>query len=149
MFHKILVSDRSTSLLITRSMKRASDDFFAGDPLVTELVPSDFEEVATWKLKNKSSQCSIILWYASWCPHCQSVRDEYKKFAKQAMFMKVYAYNCEKHKDHLDKIKHDMPGLVKGYPTIVFYQNGEPTEHYQGERSVPSMVKASMRVCKP
>jgi thiol-disulfide isomerase/thioredoxin len=130
-------------------MERSKEDFFPDDTVITELKPSDFDSVATWKLKAAKRGCCIILWYASWCPHCQSVREEYSKYARKALFMNVYAFNCEKYKDHLDKIKHDMPGLVQGYPTLVFYKNGEPAEHYEDQRDVASFVKASMRVCQP
>lgn len=126
--------------------KRDDTSFFVDSKYVNELSGKDFEGIATWKLKDKS--CSIILFYAPWCPHCTAVKGEWEKIAKMATFMNVGAFNCEKNKSHLLKIKEDMPELVKGYPTIVFYSKGIPVEHYAGDRSSPNLLKECMRICQ-
>lgn len=121
-------------------------DFFATSKFVKELKGSDFDSVSTWKLKDKG--CAMVLYYCAWCPHCQAVKDEWEKFGEIATFMKVYALNCEKQRGHLEKIKYDMPELVRGYPTIIIYKNGEPQEHYAGQRTSADFLKRSMCICR-
>ena len=127
-------------------MDRSDESFFLNSKFVTELTPTDFEQVATWKLKDKS--CSVVFMYCGWCGYCVSAKDEWEKFAMTAAFIKVYAFNCEKYKMHVDVIKNDMPGLINGYPTIVFYKQGKPIETFGDERTKSNFLKASMRVCK-
>lgn len=113
---------------------------------VKELTPADFNPVNTWELKSK--ECSIVLFYCPWCPHCQSVKDAWKELGKIATFVNVQALNCEKHKRHAFKIKEDVPEFIRGYPTIVVYKGGKPIEDYQGERTVSSLLKTCMRICQ-
>lgn len=121
-------------------------DFFATSRFVKELKPSDFNQISTWKLNDKN--CAMVLFYCAWCPHCQSIKGDWEKFGEIATFMKVYALNCEKQKGHLEKIKYDMPALVKGFPTIIIYKNGEPVEHYAGERTSQAFLKRAMCICQ-
>ena len=121
-------------------------DFYAESRFVKELKPDNFDQISTWKLNDKG--CAMVLFYCAWCPHCQSIKSEWEKFAEIATFMKVYALNCEKQKGHLEKIKYDMPQLVKGFPTIVIYKNGEPVEHYMEERTSKAFLKRAMCSCQ-
>jgi thiol-disulfide isomerase/thioredoxin len=124
-------------------------DFFAGNKYVKELKPADFDKIKTWELKKKSG-CSVVLFYCAWCGYCQKVKDAWAQFAPKAFYMDVCAFNCEKNKSHLQKIKEDMPSLVQGFPTIVYYVDGKPTEHFPPdmERSLQNLLKVSMKVCR-
>lgn len=117
-----------------------------GGRFVRELKPKDFNSVTTWKLKD--TRCSVVLFYCPWCPHCQALKDTWKKLAKVAAFCNVLAFNCEKHKRHVLKISEDAPELIKTYPTIVVYEKGQPKEIYDGDRSLQSLVKTCMRICQ-
>ena len=121
--------------------------YFTRSQFVTELSPSDFDPVATWKLKNHPD-CALVLFYSNWCGHCKAMKQDYEDFAKKASFMDVLAFDCAAHEGHLSKIQNDMPQLVRGFPTLVFYSNGQPTEQYQGDRSRASLLKESIRVCQ-
>jgi len=120
--------------------------YFSHSKFVTELTPKDFEGVATWKLKER--KCAAVLFYADWCPHCKEIKGEWEKFGEIAAFFEVYAFNCAKYTSHTDKIREDMPGLIKSFPTIIFYSNGEAMEAYRGERTYDNFLKACMRVCQ-
>lgn len=124
----------------------ADQSYFLKSRFVKELSAKDFEEVSTWKLKSK--ECCAVLFYADWCPHCKALKSEWEEFGKIAGFFEVYAFNCAKHTKHIEKIREDMPGLVRSYPTIIFYSNGNPTETYEGERKHSNFLKACMKVCK-
>jgi thiol-disulfide isomerase/thioredoxin len=125
---------------------RNSESYFGPKSGVKELTPKDFDEVAVWKLKD--NKCSVVLFYAPWCGHCHAFKDAYASLGKKAAFFGVCAFNCEKYKGHMEKIRNDMPGLVGGYPTVVFYKNGQPAETYNDERTVEKLLKACMGFCK-
>lgn len=127
-------------------MAQQDQSYFLESRFVTELTPKDFEEVSTWKLKQK--KCAAVLFYADWCPHCKVIKEEWERLGEIAAFFEIYAFNAAKYPSHLDKIREDMPGLVKTFPTIVFYTNGTPTESYEGERTHANFLKAIMRVCQ-
>lgn len=119
------------------------DGFFSNSRYVKLLSPGDFDPVATWKLKTKEP--SMVLFFVNWCGYCKAVKDEWEKLGKQTGYCNVYAFDCDKHKGHTDKIKTDRPGLIQGYPTIVMYCNGEPKETHSGERTVASFTQTCMR----
>ena len=76
------------------------------------------------------------------------MKDEWSAFAKKSLgHAEVYAFNTEAHQGHILKIKEDRPGFIQSYPTIVFYKNGEPYEHYKGERTALAFDEAAMRIC--
>ena len=126
--------------------KKDDTPYFAKSPYVKELTPRDFDSVATWKLKSKG--CSIVLFYAPYCSYCAAVKDIYEQLGRTALFLDVLAMNCEKHSSHISKIKEDMPELVRGYPTIIFYKNGAPVEQFADERTHENLLKACMRLCQ-
>jgi len=125
----------------------ASEDksYFTTSKNVTELSSADFEQVATWRLKSK--KCTVVLFYADWCPHCKVLKPVWEDLGKKAAFFEVAAFNCARHIAHEKKIKTDMPGVIEGYPSIVFYVKGEPKEHYNSERVVGKLLKKCMEVC--
>lgn len=124
---------------------------------VKELTANDFEDKESHLLKNKD--CSFVLFYANWCGHCQAVTEEWIKFANLAGFINVGAFDCANevtiegsrpisNTSHLLKIKEELPELVRGYPTFVFYNKGEYKEHYNGKRDAASFLEAATRVCR-
>ena len=128
------------------------NDYFGPDHrFVKELQPSDFDDNAPWQLKpGRNSQgkitpiCGMVLFYAPWCGFCKKVKDLWVEAASTCGFCDFFAFNCEKHKGHLSKIKADMPQLVRGFPTIVIYMNGSPDEYYQGDRTTQAFVSTCM-----
>ena len=128
--------------------ERDSTSFFEGSRTVTDLTPSDFDDMRVWKLKNH--KCSMVLFYCAWCPHCQAAREVWEKLGEVAVYADVCGMNCEKYKTHISKIKEEMAGLVQGYPTIVIYRYGEPVEVYKSpDRSLNALVEVSKRLCLP
>ncbi len=127
---------------------RPSGSFFKKCRFVKELTINDFDEVETWKLKKKT--CCVILFYAPWCPYCQSVKETWCDLGEKAIFYKVRAVNCEKEQSLKNKIEEDMPELIKGYPTMIIYNNGEPSEQIgktENDRDLASLISACTRVC--
>ena len=119
--------------------------YFNGSHFVKELSPKDFDPISPWKLKDK--KCAIVLYYKPSCPYCKDIKDTWSKLGEVAAFFDVYALNAEKYRVHVAKIKEDMPNLITSYPTIIIYQDGEPKEYYQGERTTGELLKACLRTC--
>ena len=125
----------------------SSDDYFGPkNRYVKELAKKDFDSVAPWKLKSDSAS-GLVLFYAPRCPYCKDVAPIFEKAAKNVGFCDFFAFNCEKYKNHVMKIKEDMPGLIQGYPSIIIYKNGLPEEYYSGERTPEAFLSVCMKNC--
>jgi thiol-disulfide isomerase/thioredoxin len=131
-------------------LNRDSDDYFGdNNRYIKELKPSDFDSTSPFnlkKIKGMMPNC-FVLFYAPWCPHCKKIAPEYEKAAKLAAFCDFCAFNCEKHAGHTQKIREDLPELIRGYPTVIMYKNGEPVEYYEGEKDAQKIVTAATRFC--
>src|SRR5207253_1789037 len=92
--------------------------------------------------------CGLVFFYAPYCPHCKVMRDEWEKAAKISGFCDFYAFNCVKYNAHVQKIREDLPELIRSYPSIVMYKNGDPADYYDGERKAPAFVKECMKACQ-
>lgn len=120
--------------------------YFLKDKFVKEISDKDFDDKVVWKLKKK--ECSAILFYAPWCPHCKAIKGLWQDFAKKAMYVNIYAYDVENNKSHFEKLKYELPYLVKAFPTIIFYTDGQPSSKFAEERKLENLLKQSMIVCK-
>jgi len=128
--------------------QRDAKDYFAASKAVIELSPSDFDPNSPSKLQRH--KCSIVLFYAPWCPHCKAMKDKWEQLGKMAMFFDVCAFNCEKNRAFLSQIQEEVPELVRGFPTMILYKNGEPIEKVgqnENEREVKHLLQACMRGC--
>jgi protein disulfide-isomerase-like protein len=90
----------------------------------------------------KSSDSTLVLFYADWCGHCKELKPVWLEAAKKANVKKERMVMINVGEDG-DK---DAQSLVKkydieGYPTILVFQNGSYTQ-YQGSRSVDSFLDA-------
>lgn len=122
------------------------ESFYTDSPGITELTPKDFDATDTWRLINH--KCSIVLFYAPWCPHCANMKDMWKALGKLVGFFDVCALDCEKYRQHSELIKNDAEGIIEGFPSIVFYRKGLPVGKLQGERTVANITKECMDACK-
>ena len=127
-----------------QDMSRDDSYFFKDNKYVRELTASDFDETNPTHLK--SGRCSAVLFYCAWCPYCRNVRDEWEKFGRMDLTRDVLAMNCEKEKEHLEKLR--SAGVAQSFPTIVFYKNGIPRNTFHGERTKQNFLKESIKVCQ-
>lgn len=123
-----------------------SGDKFQGDRNIKQLSAKDFDKIESFKLVNKD--CCLVVFYSPTCPHCINMQDEFIKFAKKCKFMDVCAFDTKKNIKHYEKIRYDMPSLIQGVPTFIFYKNGEPIEQYKDDRTEATFLSESMRMCK-
>jgi len=121
--------------------------YFTTSKFVKELTPADFTSQGT--LKN--TKCAVVMYYADWCPHCKSLKDEWEHLGKTAGFFDVLAFNCadSNNMEFLQLTQNQgLTEMIQGYPTIIFYQEGEPIEVYHDERKFEKLLGKCMEVCR-
>lgn len=101
---------------------------------VKEINASAFNDK---KLKNEllGSSGAIVVFYASWCGHCQFLAPELKKFASvMGSCIKVYA---------IESVNEDLTKLFKieAFPTIKFTKSGSLINANNFGREYADMVK--------
>jgi thiol-disulfide isomerase/thioredoxin len=128
---------------------KEDDSYFTKSKYVKELSSKDFEDKEPWKLKSK--KCTAILFYAPWCPHCKHVKDTWDELGRIATFFDICALNCVKQAEHFERMKEDLPDLRGGYPTMIVYKQGQPSEQIgesSEDRKINNFLKSCMRICE-
>ncbi len=82
----------------------------------------------------------IILYYANWCPHCQTMKPEWNKFSNQLKNNKAVNV-AEVESEFMDAIGPEHKANVQGFPTIVGCREGKKIADYTGPRTSQDMVK--------
>lgn len=81
-----------------------------------------------------SNQHIMVEFYAPWCGHCKRLAPEYAQAATTLKDEVVLAkVDCT-----VEKSVCDSQG-VRGYPTVKFFNNGEPTD-FTGQRNADSII---------
>ena len=112
------------------------DDFFYNSKYVKELTEDNFDGD---NLINK--ECSIVMFYCSWCMHCQNLKGIWENLGKIATYFNVYAFNCTD-----GKLSEKRIYKINSFPTIIIYIGSKP-HIYEGERTLKSFVQETMNVC--
>ena len=101
---------------------------------VTSLKPSALVEAMNTK--------SMVVFHAPWCGHCKALAPVVEELAKQRPDIKVLKINASKYGSEMrenaaafNNIMSDVPG----FPTIVFFGNGERQVH-AGQRTVENLA---------
>ena len=103
------------------------------------LSKEGFESPAEDLEDNVAAQKSVVLFYADWCGHCKKFMPTWDEISTElndsqstTKFMKV---NCGKPDENEAHAAIMQKYKIKGYPTILTFENGEATE-YNGDRSL-------------
>jgi thiol-disulfide isomerase/thioredoxin len=78
---------------------------------------------------------TFTMYYADWCPHCQSVKPEFTEFSNRGV-IKVGDKSCEVRMIDAAKNPDAAKGKpVKGFPTFLLETTDGNIAEYQGERN--------------
>jgi len=85
----------------------------------------------------------FVMMYAPWCGHCAKLKPDWEKLAKASAIKdtRIGKVDCTANKMTCDKYE------VKGYPTLLYFRNGELLETYTGSKTVESL-KEYLRTMK-
>ena len=97
--------------------------------MVIEVNSDNFE-----KEVRKSNIPVIVDFYADWCGHCKKLKPVWDKAAEQVNKeeKRMLKVNCD---GDVDVSNYD----IKGYPTILIFEDGEHKE-YNGERTLEDLL---------
>lgn len=84
----------------------------------------------------KKATAKLVMYYAPWCGHCVTTKPQFNKLGKSQIIngKKVL---IEKVNGDIEKEK--VKG-IKGYPTIILYNNGKKKE-FNGQRTTAGFKK--------
>ena len=91
---------------------------------VTKIKKGDFDD----KLNLKKDGKVVVLYFANWCGHCNHLKPDYQKLADNAKGFSVVAVDADDNDGLIDMIQSmgdDSEYDVRGFPTIVSYNNGK------------------------
>lgn len=127
-----------------------STNFYDDSRYVKELTASDLKKDDLTFVSSKNTQkCHAVLFYCSWCPHCQAIKDSWEGFAKKASFIDVYSFNCvsEENDAFLNEVRKNS-NIIGGYPTIVYYKDNKVSGIFDGDRTSGGFLEYGMKVCR-
>ena len=105
---------------------------------IPEPVKGMFELNGKTFRKATESGNFFIKFYAPWCGHCQKLAPTWDKLAeslKDDKSVNIAKIDCTTSRDICSDFE------VKGYPTLLWIQDGKKTAKYQGDRSPEDLKK--------
>merc|ERR1711874_458857 len=77
----------------------------------------------------------FVMMMAPWCGHCKKLKPDWEKLARQPGVggVSIAKLDCTTNKATCDKYN------VKGYPTLLYFRNGEMIEKHSGSKDFQSL----------
>jgi len=79
----------------------------------------------------------MILYYAEWCGHCQTMKPEWNKVVKKLKKNNNNVNIAEIESNHIDNLVNKP--TIQGFPTIKMYNNGKEVANFEDERVADKM----------
>eukprot|EP00795_Rhopilema_esculentum_P014183 gene14183-5188_t len=90
------------------------------------------------KLRRKEKGSLLVMFYAPWCGHCKRLKPEFSAAATEVKGRATLAsLDCDK--PELSDIKYEFN--ITGYPTLIFFENGQQKFDYGGKYSKDGIVE--------
>ena len=84
----------------------------------------------------------LVFYYADWCGHCNSMKDDWKYFVKNIVPGVLNIAEIEN--DNIKNLDYE-PG-VKGFPTIRHYSDNKPVKDFEDERTSENLTKFAKKI---
>ena len=86
----------------------------------------------------KANTHILVEFYAPWCGHCKRLAPEYEKAANllKAQESKGVVAKVDATVEKTSSSKYS----VRGYPTVLYFENGEMVEKYSGARTAEAIA---------
>ena len=114
-----------------------SEKFDFSGSNVKEVFVKDFDQKGN--LMNTDGK-GVILFYASWCGHCQHVKPTFIDLSKNVKNVKFMALNLSSPTEEMRNMMSNWKFKVEGFPTIIGFYNGQPYSYYKGDRSPKDLM---------
>ncbi|XP_034940753.1 thioredoxin domain-containing protein 5 homolog [Chelonus insularis] len=98
---------------------------------LTELTESTFKN-------HVATGFHFVKFYAPWCGHCQKLAPTWEELAKSYSYdttVKISKIDCTQYRSICDHYE------IKGYPTLLWIENGKKVDKYSGSRSHEDLKK--------
>ncbi len=128
-------------------MKKSNDGFMSSDKNNNTPMKQSSKLISNTNISEKlnpaKGECVVALFYADWCPHCQTFKPHFKKAmeslngktGKDGKKMRLEMVDCDENKDIASKYD------VSGYPTVKILGDDGTQVEYGGERTFDGLKK--------
>ena len=101
---------------------------------------SDLQSANKFKSETKKGYL-IILYYANWCPHCQSMKPDWQRFSDKYKSPSSNINVAEVESEYLGMTGEQHKKNVEGFPTIISCNRGNKTANFAGPRTTEDIDK--------
>ena len=101
---------------------------------------SDLQSANNFKSQTQKGYW-VILYYANWCPHCNSMKPDWEKFVDRYKSSSSNINVAEVESEYLGMTGEQHKSNVEGFPTIISCNRGNKTANFAGPRTTQDIDK--------